>query len=108
MTSRARSKAYKPVLATVHKWTDAAVIFKSVETQRTFMVPQSVCLIQTVDNDVIALNPVPGTDFTAIAQGEIANQGTCIVWVPEWKLFELKEKGEEVPVMTPPTPKARS
>lgn len=106
MTARARSKAYQPILAKVHKWTDKAVIFRSLETQRTFMVPQSVCQISTVDLGVIALHPVQADEFDVQQRSTLLEHESCIAWVQQWKLDELEEKGEGVPTMTPETPKA--
>lgn len=104
MTSRARSKAFDPVLAVVYKWTDGAVIFRSVETSRTFMVPQSICLIQPVEGSVIELTARKANAFDDSERSALLEQVCCIAWVPRWKLEELHDKGEGVPVMTPPTP----
>ncbi len=112
MTARNVGKAYRPVLVHVERFTQSGkgmivlpLQAQSCDTQHLPFKGQTV-LIQYPNSSGFS-EPVDPSTLSAEQRADLMLVPGVIAWIQNWLLVIFKETGEEVPVMTPPTPKAK-
>lgn len=112
MTSRARSKAYQPILVEVHRFTVAGtgiiVLPWQADPLDTIHLPfkNKVVLLQHVNQTGWFVEPYDPAELSNEAKANVIMMPNVIAWVQKWKLQSLADEGFSVPLMTPPTPMA--